>query len=250
MCTVLSGLLVFLAAAVCGAHMDDPRLSMATPSAAQQEKTGPDEKAKPQAKEDRKAKKPGAETSSEPAPQESVVKENAGDKLKAIVERATRHLGEAEERLNKNDAGRTTQQVQNDIVRDLDELIEQFKRSDEQQKQQQNESKGGSSNSRGQRSQQDQATQGKGSANSQQRTISRQASQPKQAQSNARRSATTLKDEMSKIADLYKDVWGHLPETLRQEMDQYSRERFMPKYDELLKQYYATIAEKGKRKGD
>jgi hypothetical protein len=31
-------------------------------------------------------------------------------------------------------------------------------------------------------------------------------------------------------------------------MDQYSHERFMPKYEELLKQYYATIAEKGKRK--
>ena len=53
---------------------------------------------------------------------------------------------------------------------------------------------------------------------------------------------------MSKIADLYKDIWGHLPETLRQEMNQYSREQFMPKYNELLKQYYATIAEKGRPK--
>ena len=55
---------------------------------------------------------------------------------------------------------------------------------------------------------------------------------------------------MSKIADLYKDVWGHLPETLRQEMDQYSREQFMAKYADLLKQYYATIAEKGRRKDE
>ena len=53
---------------------------------------------------------------------------------------------------------------------------------------------------------------------------------------------------MSKIADLYKDIWGHLPETLRQEMNQYSREQFMPKYNDLLKQYYATIAEKGRQK--
>ena len=55
---------------------------------------------------------------------------------------------------------------------------------------------------------------------------------------------------MSKIADLYKDVWGHLPETLRQEMDQYSREQFMAKYADLLKQYYATIAEKGRQKSE
>src|SRR5439155_9320520 len=54
--------------------------------------------------------------------------------------------------------------------------------------------------------------------------------------------------DMSRIADLYKDIWGHLPEALRQEMDQYSREQFMAKYNELLKQYYSTIAEKGRRK--
>ena len=54
---------------------------------------------------------------------------------------------------------------------------------------------------------------------------------------------------MSKIADLYKDIWGHLPEKLRQEMDTYSREQFMAKYSDLLRQYYATLAEKGRSKG-
>ena len=58
------------------------------------------------------------------------------------------------------------------------------------------------------------------------------------------------KDGRGKIADLYKDIWGHLPETLRQEMDAYSREKFMAKYNDLLKQYYSTIAEKGRQKGD
>jgi hypothetical protein len=33
-------------------------------------------------------------------------------------------------------------------------------------------------------------------------------------------------------------------------MDQYSREQFMAKYNDLLKQYYATIAEKGRRKAE
>lgn len=32
-------------------------------------------------------------------------------------------------------------------------------------------------------------------------------------------------------------------------MDQYSREQFMAKYGDLLKQYYTSIAEKGRRKG-
>jgi len=49
----------------------------------------------------------------------------------------------------------------------------------------------------------------------------------------------------------YKDVWGHLPESLRAEMNAYSNPApFMPKYDDLIKKYYRTIAEQGRRKGD
>ena len=32
-------------------------------------------------------------------------------------------------------------------------------------------------------------------------------------------------------------------------MDQYARERFMPKYQELLRQYYRNIAEQNQKKG-
>jgi hypothetical protein len=52
-------------------------------------------------------------------------------------------------------------------------------------------------------------------------------------------------------SDLYKDDWGHLPETLRAQMDAFSKPQpFLPKYDDLIKRYYRTIAEQGRRKGD
>jgi hypothetical protein len=57
------------------------------------------------------------------------------------------------------------------------------------------------------------------------------------------------KRQNDKLADLYKDVWGNLPDRMRQEMDRYYREQFMPRYSELLKQYYASLAEQ-KKKGD
>ena len=58
----------------------------------------------------------------------------------------------------------------------------------------------------------------------------------------------TLKD---RNADLYKDVWGHLPETLRAEMNAYSNTKgFMPEYEVLISKYYRTIAEQGRRQGD
>lgn len=58
---------------------------------------------------------------------------------------------------------------------------------------------------------------------------------------------TSPKRENDKLADLYKDVWGHLPERMRQEMDLYYREQFMPRYTELLKRYYAALAEQKKK---
>lgn len=77
-----------------------------------------------------------------------------------------------------------------------------------------------------------------------------QAPQPKDARDGANGKRGGAADDADKLADLYKDVWGHLPEALRLEMDQYAREQFMGKYRDLLKQYYTTIAEKGRRKGN
>ena len=52
-------------------------------------------------------------------------------------------------------------------------------------------------------------------------------------------------------ADLYKEAWGNLPETLRAEMNAYSNTKgFMPEYEALISKYYSTIAEEGRRKGD
>jgi hypothetical protein len=44
--------------------------------------------------------------------------------------------------------------------------------------------------------------------------------------------------------DVAKDVWGHLPPKLRQQMAQYYKEDVTPKYAELLRLYYSSLAEK------
>jgi hypothetical protein len=48
--------------------------------------------------------------------------------------------------------------------------------------------------------------------------------------------------------DVAKDVWGHLPDKLRQQMSQYYKEDFTPKYAELLKLYYSSLSDKGMKK--
>lgn len=52
-----------------------------------------------------------------------------------------------------------------------------------------------------------------------------------------------------RTADLYKDVWGHLPETVRAQMNAYAgKEEYMQKHRDLIKQYYRMLAEQGSKK--
>jgi hypothetical protein len=185
-------------------------------------------------------KRPGDPKKKEEAKDEpDVTAAELEEKIDEIRNRLSRNLHEAEERLHKKDPGEKTQLVQRDIVKDLDELIDQTKR--QQQQQQQSSSSSSQSQSQRQRMRARQRQQ----STSQSQEV---ASQPQNQPGTGARGGNSNADKMSRLSDVYKDIWGHLPETLRQEMEQYSREQFMAKYNDLLKQYYATIAEKGRRK--
>ena len=44
-----------------------------------------------------------------------------------------------------------------------------------------------------------------------------------------------------------KEVWGHLPDKMRQQVSQYYREQYLPRYNDLLKQYYTALAERERK---
>ena len=48
---------------------------------------------------------------------------------------------------------------------------------------------------------------------------------------------------MAKVLGLLKDVWGELPPRLRQQMLQSSVEKFVPKYEFEIEEYFKTLAE-------
>ena len=53
-----------------------------------------------------------------------------------------------------------------------------------------------------------------------------------------------LSDEQQKGSErLVRAVWGHLPEKLREEMQQAFKESDLPKYRPLIEQYFRAIAE-------
>jgi hypothetical protein len=175
--------------------------------------------------------------------------------LKEIIGRISKNIDSTKARLAQKDTGDGTQQLQRDIVKDLDALIEQSNR--QQQQQQQQDQAGQSSKSRQQRNQQASqrrnSSQQKRQASSQKTAQSGQAKQQAQQQANGQKpgaGGAGGKKSDAPNADLYKDIWGHLPETLRKEMDAYARVEFMSKYNDLLQQYYSRLSEKGRAKGD
>jgi hypothetical protein len=222
-------------------------------------------------------KKPGEEGPPAPLPKESEAE---------VVARIIANMHRSEEKLEKRELDEGILQTQADVLKDLDSLIALGEK--QQQQQQQNnaggggspqsqdrqESRGGSKPQKG--SQQAGGNKPRGgnrpSSGSKPRGGMRAGgSRPGQSKSRGRsRSGTALaqakpqsnpggganpgaggKSETGRkdlAADQYKDTWGHLPQSLRAEMNAYSNPRpFMPRYDDLIKRYYRTIAEKGRK---
>jgi hypothetical protein len=201
-----------------------------------------------------------------------------------VLNRVAKDMRASEDRLGKKDLSEGTRQVQRDIVKGLDDLIKQSQNggqqgqddqqdqqnnqggaSQDQQKQKQQQRQKQASGAAGKRKQkgmqnqraqrearrmQKRGQQGQAQRKPQQGDQQDQANDQQQAGNNPGGGRGGQTGEMNKIADVYKDIWGHLPETLRAEMDAYGREKFMAKYEELIKRYYDRAARESRRKGD
>lgn len=204
---------------------------------------------------------------------------------KDVLDRVARNMRSLEDRLANKEVGESTRQLSEEVIKDLDLLIErqqqgqsqasdqsqaqqqqqqqqqQQDRQQQQQQQQQQRSERGSQAQNKMRREQQQAN-GRQQRNQRQQANRRQQQQPpgnEQKDQTAKNSSPNMEPgktgtettkEPNKLAEIYKDIWGHLPESKRAEMDAYAREKFMPKYSELIKQYYATLAEKSRKQGD
>jgi hypothetical protein len=98
--------------------------------------------------------------------------------------------------------------------------------------------------------------QAKGQPNGQQTGNQQaQANQPQQPKPNTSNPGNAGIHDPSGMprrdTDVFKDAWGHLPEALRAQMNAYSsREQYMEKHQDLIAQYYKSIAAQGRKKGN
>ncbi|HTU89827.1 MAG TPA: hypothetical protein VMF69_07010 [Gemmataceae bacterium] len=211
----------------------------------------PDEKKKDDKKDEKKTDKKDEPREAEPVTRQEEEKE--------VLQRVVQNVHRVDERLAKNDLGEATQQTQRDILKDLESLIQRNENPPPQGGDQQNQQGGGGGQSgmksgAGKRSVTRQQ-RGRGQSGSGKRVGQENMAGAKAAGKNGKNGNGGGGDKddhaRNKNADQYKDIWGHLPQTLRAKMDAYSNPQpFMPKYDDLIKRYYRTIAEQGRRKGE
>jgi hypothetical protein len=191
------------------------------------------------------------------------------------AERIVQNANEAGKRLGAKDPGEETRKIQREILKDIDALIRKAKEPppDEQNMGGGTSNAGGMSKNDGGTSQQSKGSNtpsGGPPSRKERRERARQnagnsggvARQPQPMSEPSRPEAKNgaglsdsspnrigAKTAMPRIPDIYKEVWGHLPEKMRQEMDLYFRDQFMPRYSELLRQYYSSLAERPGKNG-
>jgi hypothetical protein len=128
-----------------------------------------------------------------------------------------------ESRIAERDTSAATQEAQQKILEDLSALLEQARR---QQAASGNPSKG---TGRGT------AQAGAGSGNP--------TPGPARDSSNRIERGAKEQTETTDVKDLFRRVWGNLPDKLRDEMQASISEQFLPKYERLIEEYYKRLAE-------
>ncbi|MGZ3316259.1 MAG: hypothetical protein ACXU95_03060, partial [Isosphaeraceae bacterium] len=137
-----------------------------------------------------------------------------------------KEMRDVEQRLGKPETGEDTQSKQKRIVKQIDTLIQQMKQS-------------GSSSSMAMRRVRQQGQ--------------KPGDQPGQTPGANAAGAPPMKP--AKPSDRHapaggKDIWGHLPEELRQEMENTFKEEALPKQAELIRRYYLSVAKQKLVRGD
>lgn len=155
--------------------------------------------------------------------------------------RLGRRMQDAQQLIGQNETGDQTQGLQDQIIKDLDELIRQARKK----KSQSSSSSSGNKQSQGSR-------RSKPSRPGQGGQPGQSEGQPGDAP--ARDSTDRLgpndnkQPDMGEMNDLVKGLWGQLPEKAREQMGQWAVEQFLPGYEELIEEYFRRLVEESEEK--
>jgi hypothetical protein len=231
----VAGLLLTTALIVC------PRPLVAAPDSQQAEAGAAESASDP---DDRKK---AAEADRPESPEQKLQREAAAgvDRL----QRAIDAMRGAQRRISDADTSAKTQALQQAAVQDLQQLLARLQRQQRsgqgrRQRSSESEPTGGQ-----QKPPDDQADPENAGSKPERQPQSKpqgaQRNDDKAPDSEERRDqARQAAAEQARRLEMIKDVWGHLPPHLREAMQNSFSEKYLPKYEELVKKYYESLAEK------
>ncbi|MEI8379327.1 MAG: hypothetical protein WCJ09_04305 [Planctomycetota bacterium] len=182
--------------------------------------------------------------------------EGAAEKEKENkLDRITKGMRNAGEKLDGDETGEETRKVQKQVIKDLDDLINQLQNPPPSGG---GGGGGGGASSRAGKSGQGQmqkmqakgqlgkSEQAKGQMGSQNAQLNKSGGKDrKDAQGSDERTDSERKaaEEEARKKKLEMDVWGHLPPHMREQLLNTYGERMLPKYQQLVKQFYESLSE-------
>jgi hypothetical protein len=141
---------------------------------------------------------------------------------------AIKKMDEVEKRLSKTDTGEETRKTQDQIVKQLDQILEQIRQS--------------SGMGQGRRIRRIQQAGNQPGDNP-------QGDQPGNTGSGVGPSKPLRPNVKSSLANS-KDAWGDLPPHLREEMDNVFKEEMLPAKRRLIERYYSSLSKKSQARGE
>ena len=143
-----------------------------------------------------------------------------------------RRMRLAERLISRQETSQKTQRVQQQVIEDLERLIEELKK----------QCQGGQCNSKP--SPKPGGKPGQGRAGNGENAS---ANRPAKESTEQPDSKASDREELARLRQMLKQVWGHLPPKIRDQMQSAAIEEFLPKYERLIEEYYSRLAEEGSK---
>ena len=194
---------------------------------------------------------PGKEITPGTAPlEEDLFKRLLGDEPPELatdenpLENAIKGMLDAEKRIGNRNIGEETQNIQKKVVVDLQKLIDLANQRQQQlsQQRQQSRQRQRNRNQNGSRQQGPQRQQKQSSPSQQNESGQQNRKQPGDSGAGADVSETHS-PELLRQRRMLEEVWGHLPPALRERMQNVISEKYLPKYDEMIRRYFKSLAQ-------
>jgi len=157
------------------------------------------------------------------------------------LEDAIGQMRTVQRRIEAGDTGRQTRELQQQIVDNLEKLIERANRQQSRPNESPQPQQQPPDGHKPDKQQQSNDTRSSGGKDQQKQNEDAKGSTDRVGKGRDHQA------ELLRRRQTVKEVWGHLPPALQQKLLNIFSEKYLPKYEELVRRYYEALAEQGRK---